>query len=280
MLIKFWGVHGSLPRPGPATQKFGGNTACVEVRCENTILIFDAGSGLRELGQDLKKRTNTDPSGRSRIRAHIFLSHFHWDHIQGFPFFEPAYIKGNRFDIYAQDVSNAALESSLKRQMAEPHFPITIDFMAATLKFHALRPGHRVNIGDVHVRTDELYHPGGCSGYRVDYRGKSVVYATDCEHVAGMDQALIDLAKDTDVLIYDSSFTPAQYIGLWDDVSREAWGHSTWEAGVALAEGASARQLVLFHHVNDDAIVEETERKAQALSPNTIAAYEGLEIEL
>ncbi len=276
MIVKFWGVHGSLPQPGPKTLKYGGNTPCVEVCCGSTLLIFDAGSGIRELGKDLLTRFKN----RGSIRGHIFLSHYHWDHIQGFPFFGPAFKAGNEFDLYGGYNDGCYLEEALRFQMSKPCFPISIDKLGAKMSFHNVEPGQTVEIDDALVRVAAIDHPGGCMGYRVDFQGKSVIYASDTEPADGIDTKLLELAHDVDVLIHDCMFSPEQYRGELDGISRKSWGHSTVEIPVRLAREANAKQLVLFHHGNEDAAIEEIERKAQQLFPNTIAAYEGLEIEL
>ncbi len=280
MLIKFWGVHGSIPRPGPKTIKYGGNTPCVEVRCPGALIIFDAGTGIRELGEDLVRR-HTDSSGkRRRIEGYIFISHLHWDHVQGFPFFVPAFIPHNRFRVYGvKDIEQNVLRS-MRNQMCEPNFPITLDKMEADVSFHDIAPGDRLTIEETTIRVERLNHPGECYAFRLECEGKSMVYASDTEHADEMDQVLLELSRDVNVLIYDGMYDPDQYLGLWDGQSRESWGHSTWEAGTELAMAANVKELILFHHGNEDTLVERIEKKAQAKFPPTRAAYEGMEIEL
>jgi phosphoribosyl 1,2-cyclic phosphodiesterase len=281
MLIKFWGVHGSLPRPGPSTLKYGGNTACVEVRCADTLVIFDAGTGIRELGEDLLRHQKGCPGTDCRVRAHIFFSHLHWDHVQGFPFFGPVYKPGNEFHLYGVRGLNLTVHRMMSDQMCRPNFPVALEELAASISFHDLDPGDELAIDDVLIRTARLNHPGGSLGYRVeDQSGKSVIYASDTEFHTDIDSAMLELARNGDVLICDSMFTPEQYLGLWDDLSRESWGHSTWEGAVKLALAANVKQLVLFHHGNVDEVVEQIEAKARERFPGTVAAYEGLEIEL
>ncbi len=281
MRIRFWGVHGSLPRPGHKTLKYGGNTACVEVEGEDgTLLIFDAGTGIRELGDDLLRRS-AHPSGKPpMIEAHIFISHFHWDHVQGFSFFAPAFIKGNKVHLYGAHHLDSTIRTTLKNQLAEPNWPIGLDDMDAQLHFHDVNPGDEFSIKDVAVKVGKLNHPGGGLGYRVENQGKTIVYASDTEHLPGLDPLVLDLSRDCDVLIYDSMYIPEQYQGLWDGIPRESWGHSTWEAAVDLARAANVKHLVLFHHGNEDSVVEENETKARERFPHTTAAYEGLEIKL
>jgi phosphoribosyl 1,2-cyclic phosphodiesterase len=280
MLVKFWGVHGSLPRPGPSTLKFGGNTACVEVRHGSTLIIFDAGTGICELGNDLLARLKSPTGDPEKVVGHIFFSHLHWDHVHGFPFFLPAYKQGNEFHLYGAGDLERSIRQVIWDQMRPPNFPITPESMAASVTFHNLQPGDTIAIDNVTVRVERLNHPGGSLGYRVESQGKTVTYATDTEYIQGSDQVSLGLARDADVLIHDGMFTPEQYLGLWDNIRRESWGHSTWESAVRFAQAANVKQLVLFHHGNEDAIVAEIERKAQEKFPQTKAAYEGLEIEL
>jgi len=278
MLVKFWGVHGSLPRPGPSTLKYGGNTACVEVRCGKELIIFDAGTGIRELGEDLQRRGKG--SSADRIKGHIFFSHLHWDHVQGFPFFAPAFVEGNEFHLYGGKSLNSTIYRLMSDHMAAPNFPVSLHNLAATLRFHDLDPGAVVTVGDVKIRTERLNHPGGSLGYRLEQDDKVLVYASDTEHMDGLDPLALELARAADALIYDSMFTPDQYCGIEDDMSRQSWGHSTWEAAVELAQAATVKRLILFHHGNCDAVVEEIERSARERFPGAFAAYEGLEIEL
>jgi len=280
MLIKFWGVHGSLPRPGPSTLKFGGNTPCVEIRHHDSLIILDAGTGIRDLGEDLLRRYK-DPAGkRRRIRGHILFSHLHWDHVHGFPFFAPAFQKGNELHLYGTGSLDRTIDQIIGDQMCPPNWPITLEQMPASITFHNLSPGDRFNIDEVTVQAEELNHPGGSVGYRIEAKGKIITYATDTECHPCCDSKALELARNGDVLIHDGMFTPEQYLGLWDEMSRESWGHSTWEGAVELANAANVKQLILFHHGNEDKVVAEIERKAQERFPRTLAAYEGLEIEI
>jgi phosphoribosyl 1,2-cyclic phosphodiesterase len=278
MFVKFWGVHGSLPRPGPTTLKYGGNTACVEIQCNGTLIILDAGTGIRELGEDLLKRNKN--TSKSAMRGHIFFSHLHWDHVQGFPFFGPAFSRGNEFHLYGARGVDCTIFRVMVDQMSKPNFPITLDDMTASLVFHDVAPGDRIMIDKVMIQAEELNHPGGSMGYRLESMGKTIAYASDTEFVPGVDPDTLALVRDADLLIHDSMFTPEQYLGLSDDVSRQSWGHSTWEGAVETAKAAGVKQLILFHHGNDDTTVSEIERQAQEKFPSTRAAFEGLEIRL
>ncbi|HMK37492.1 MAG TPA: MBL fold metallo-hydrolase [Desulfomonilaceae bacterium] len=276
MLVKFWGVHGSLPRPGPSTLKYGGNTACVEVRCGPELIVFDAGTGIRELGEDLVRR-GMCPS-KTKIKGHIFFSHLHWDHVQGFPFFSPIFEEGNEFHLYGGRNLNRTLYSLMSDQMAAPNFPVSLQTLAATLRFHDVEPGTTIVVDEARIRTERLNHPGGSLGYRLEHDGKVLVYASDTEHTDGLDPLMLEFVRAADALIYDSMFTPDQYLGVADQLSRQSWGHSTWEAAVELARVAGVKQLILFHHGNCDAVVADIESNARKRFPGCHAAYEGLEI--
>jgi phosphoribosyl 1,2-cyclic phosphodiesterase len=275
MQITFWGVRGSIPAPGPSTMEIGGNTSCVEVRAGKAILIFDGGTGLRLLGKKLMKEGGT-------ITAHMFFSHVHWDHIQGFPFFEPAFVKGNEFHLYGGNNVSRTLEETLEGQMDHPNFPVDLGAMGAKMTFADLPEGGEVDIddglgGQVRVTTARGNHPQGVFAFRVAHAGKVVVYATDTEHYEGrIDDKLAALAKNADVFIYDSQYTPEEY------ATKRGWGHSTFEEGVKLARLAGAKRLVLFHHdpTQSDAAVREKETRARALFAEVVAAYEGLVIDV
>ena len=270
-LIRFWGVRGSIPTPGPETVKYGGNTSCVEVRCGEQLIILDAGSGMRKLGIELNKEMP--------VEATILLSHFHWDHIQGFPFFQPGFQPQNKFHIYAARKLNTTLERLMSGQMMYPNFPISLGAMAAKMEFDELTPGETRLIGKVEIKTAIGNHPGESLAFRINYGGASVVYATDTEHYSCIDPSLLKLSNDVDCLIYDASYTSEEYCGKTGS-PKTGWGHSTWEEGVKLAKAANVGKLILFHHdpEHDDDFIDEIERQASEALPSTIAAYEGLEI--
>jgi len=272
--VRFWGVRGSIPTPGPTTVKVGGNTACVEVRCGTDLVILDAGTGLRGLGGALLKEMP--------VRAHLFFSHVHWDHIQGFPFFLPAFVNGNRFDLFGGRKITSTLAETLAGQMNFPNFPVSLTDMAAQMNFHDLREGEAVACGDAVISNKQLNHPGGVFAYRVDFGGHSVVVATDTEHYGCLDQKLVSLSEGADVLIYDAMYTPEEYEGSADLAPRTGWGHSTYVEGIRTARAARARKLVLFHHDpdHDDAFVRGIEARARREFPDAVAAYEGLVINL
>ena len=278
MRITFWGVRGSIATPGPHTIEVGGNTSCVEVRAGKAILIFDGGTGLRLLGKRLLREMP--------ITAHLFFSHVHWDHIQGFPFFDPAFIPGNTIHLYGGNNVSRTLEETLAGQMDHPSFPVHLSQMGATMTFRDLLEGQVVEIdggeGAVRISTAAGNHPNGVVAYRVDYQGRSVVYATDTEHYAVVDERLKRLSHQADVLVYDAQYTPEEYSGSVGGMPRTGWGHSTFEEAVKLAKAASAQRLVLYHHdpMQSDEAVREKERRARLLFDQVDAAYEGLAIEL
>lgn len=275
MKITLWGVRGSIPAPGPDTVEFGGNTSCIEVRCGPHILIFDGGTGLRLLGQRLLREMP--------VEAYLFFSHLHWDHIQGFPFFAPAFIPGNKIHLYGGSNVTHTLEETLAGQMDYPSFPVHLSEMGASMDFHDLHEGEVVKIGDeVRVTNARGNHPNGVYAYRVDYQGKSVVYATDTEHYSIVDPKLKRLCSGVDLLIYDAMYTPEEYAGQVGGGPKTGWGHSTFTEAVALAQAAGVKRLVLHHHdpSQSDAAVREKERRCREIFPDSIAGREGLCIEL
>jgi phosphoribosyl 1,2-cyclic phosphodiesterase len=274
--VKFWGVRGSIPVPGMHTSRVGGNTSCVEVRCGSELLVFDGGTGLRLLGKSLLPRVP--------LTLHLFFSHVHWDHIQGFPFFAPAFIPGNTIHMYGGAQVAGHLESAMVGQMESPNFPVHLEQLPATLRFHDLIAGAVVELApDLRVRCAAGNHPGGVLAYRIEHAGRSVVYVTDHEPIDGQQPgAIVDLAQGADLLIYDCMYTPEEYRGQKDGISRVGWGHSTFEVGAALARSADVGELILFHHDPDqsDRDVDDKEARTRALFAASRAATEGLEIPL
>ncbi len=279
MRITFWGVRGSIPTPGPETATVGGNTSCVEVRAGKLLLVFDGGTGLRLLGKSLLKSMP--------ITAHLFFSHVHWDHIQGFPFFDPAFVPGNVIHLYGGNNVSRTLEETLAGQMDHPSFPVHLSEMGAKMHFHDVIEGQPLDLdaGDgteAIITTARGNHPNGVWAYRVDHGGHSVMYATDTEHYAVVDPQLLKLAKGVDVLVYDSQYTPEEYAGTNGGMPKLGWGHSTFDEAVKLAKTAGAKKLVLYHHdpTQNDVAVADKERRARELFASCEAAREGLIIEL
>ncbi len=264
LTIRFWGVRGSIASPGAHTVRTGGNTPCVEVRCGDTRLILDAGTGIRALGEQMLSEGARECT--------LLSSHLHWDHIQGLPFFLPAWVLGHRVTI----VGRPGIREAMETQMTPPCFPVRIADMKAELAFREMASGEAIQVGPATVRAATLNHPGGVYGYRIEHGGASVVYATDTEHYACPDPHLVELARGADVLIYDAMYTQDEYAGRVGP-TKVGWGHSTWDAGVAVADAAGVGRLVLFHHdpQRTDDEVDALERRAALARPGTVAAREG-----
>lgn len=273
-LIRFWGVRGSIACPGPSTVRYGGNTSCVEMRVGGHLLVFDGGTGLRVLGTKLLSEMP--------LEANMFFTHSHWDHIQGFPFFVPAFVPGNRFNIYGAVAPNGStIEQRLNDQMLHPNFPVPLQIMGADLKFCDLEVGEPVEIGDIKVENALLNHPGEAVGYRVTWQGYSAAYITDTEHYPDRsDENVMWLARDADVMIYDATYTDEEY--HHEKTSKVGWGHSTWQEAIKVAKQAGVKQLVIFHHdpLHNDEFMDEISRNTAELFPDSIVAQEGMVIDL
>lgn len=275
--VRFWGVRGSLPSPGNETALVGGNTSCVEVTCAGTRIVLDAGSGIRALGDMLVERAE-------HREVSLLLSHAHWDHVMGLPFFAPLYRAESHVTVMCGPLgSNACIRDVLRAQMAQPLFPVSFDAVGARVETVDLQAGTRFRIGTLAVTTLLLTHPDPVVAYRIDsWGGRSIVYATDTEHVEGrIDEQLVKLSRGADVLIYDAQYTPEEYRGE-DGPSRRGWGHSTFEAGAAIARAAHVRTLALFHHdpKRTDEAVADIVKRARLSFPSTVAAREGQSIRL
>jgi phosphoribosyl 1,2-cyclic phosphodiesterase len=271
--VRFWGVRGSLPSPGPDTALIGGNTSCVEICSPTTRLVLDAGTGLRALGDSLMAR------GEHRNTT-VLLSHVHWDHVMGVPFFTPMYIPGSEIT-FATGNHGQPLRSLLHRQMSAPMFPVDLGRVPASLAFVDLADGQRRDFGDISVEICRLNHPDPVYAFRLEHGGRSVVYATDTEHYACIDPRLQRLSRGADLLIYDAQYTPEEYAGEVGP-ARVGWGHSTYAAGAELAAAADVKTLALFHHDprRKDAEVAAIVERARDLFPGAVAAREGLTLDL
>ncbi|HEY4691785.1 MAG TPA: MBL fold metallo-hydrolase [Anaerolineae bacterium] len=270
--VRFWGVRGSIACPGPRTARYGGNTPCVEVRCGQRMLIFDAGTGLRPLGDDLLQ-------SRAVLDADLFLSHCHLDHVSGLPFFTPLFAEGHRLRIWAGNLlPTFTLEQALRTMMSPPLFPIEVESFKAAIECRDFLPGETIDLsGGVVLRTARLNHPDGAVGYRVEFDGKVLAYLTDTELPPGdIDPDLLSLARGAQVMIFDCTFTDSEI------VARRGWGHSTWRDGVRLANAAGVKTFCVFHHEpgHDDEFMDEIGREVAATWPNSIVAREGLTIDL
>jgi len=272
MEIRFWGVRGSTPTPQAENMRYGGNTASVEVRLDGRLYIFDCGTGFRNLG----KRLTQEFAGQV-IQAHVFISHFHWDHIQGIPFFAPLYDSSENCFFFHSSSRTRRLQEAIEGQMVQPYFPVDMNEMAACRKFYDIGEG-RSQFEDGVIETQRLNHPQGCLGFRLETKAGSVVYATDTEPGdPHFDKAVRKLAEGADLLIYDAQYLPEEY-----QARRRGWGHSHWREAVQIAKESEVRELILFHHDPDrtdsslDALVEE----ARSHYPRLQAAAEGLVIDL
>ncbi len=273
MYVRFWGTRGSIAVPGKDTVKYGGNTPCIEVRCGKEIFILDAGTGIRKLGYELLKE--------SPRHINILFSHFHWDHVQGIPFFSPILNKEYSISLIGETKLNYTLEQLFTAQLMFPYFPLPLKKLGAKIDFHEITNNDRIEKDDVAITTARLNHPGGCTGYRIEYGGKSLVYATDTEHFSYMDTTLLKLSSKADVLIYDCNFTDDEYSGKIGS-PKIGWGHSTWTQGVKVAKAAKVKKFILFHHdpSHDDKFIDKLEKQAQKEFKESYAAFEGMEINL
>ncbi len=278
MKVRFWGVRGSIPSPGPTTQKYGGNTACIEIRVgdDDRLLIVDAGSGIRQLGNYLM--VNDLPKGP--IKADIFLSHTHWDHIMGYPFFTPIYIPGTKLRVHGPvSFEDDPLEDVVGGQMKYRYFPINLGELASEVEYVRLKEDPRIDLGDgLILSTKLLNHPITALGYRFEYEGKVVCTCYDTEPFRNLfvtdpedpnyDEAMAyegeevaieqnlaveEFFKGADLLIYDAQYTDAEYI------SKINWGHTTMEYALTAANRAGVKKLAFFHHDPDrtDATLDE-----------------------
>jgi len=272
IIVRFWGVRGSTPTPQAENLRYGGNTSCVEVRINGQVYVFDCGTGFRNLGKQLIK----EAKGKA-IYAHIFLSHFHWDHIQGIPFFTPLYTSEDNYFFFHSSSRTRGLQRAIEEQMSDPYFPVDMSEMAAHRNFYDIEED-RVAFDECVIQSMWLNHPQGCLGYRIETEDKVVVYATDNEpgHPV-FDKNVRKLAEGADVLIYDAQYLPDQY-----ESYKRGWGHSHWREAVNIVMESGAKELVLFHHdpEHDDACIDSIVHKASEYYPKVRAASEGMEIKL
>jgi phosphoribosyl 1,2-cyclic phosphodiesterase len=290
MKFKFWGVRGSIATPGPTTVKYGGNTTCIEIRTDNDdLIIFDAGTGIHMLGLELLKS--------APITAHLFMTHTHWDHIQGLPFFSPLFISGNQVKIYGglDPVTNEGIERALNVQLQYSYFPIREAELNANIEYNTIKAGEAVTIGSAIVTPILLNHPVLNFGYRVDSDGQSLFFTGDFEpqfNVYKSDDSnfdeyqtiidkkqheIIQSMKNVDALIFDSSYTTEEY------TAKQGWGHSTYKFAIEHARLANAKKLFLTHHEPTrtdrklEDIYKELLKKNSDLDCELILAREGKE---
>lgn len=273
ILVTFWGVRGSIASPGRHTVVFGGNTSCVSVETQDHILILDAGSGICELGRHLMKQHQS-----RGIDGSILLSHMHWDHIQGLPFFIPARVPENQFTIYGEGKYQRGLSQILAGQMQAPYFPVEMDTVfRAQLNFREVYVQQRIKVRpELFVTPFRLTHPNGALGYLLQIHGRRIAYVTDHEHGIGqLTPEVLEMVSGADLLIHDAQYSREE---LTD--GKRGWGHSAWEDVVALAVKAQVKQLLLFHHdpETSDEVLNERQFLAQERFPQAIVAREGLKI--
>ncbi len=274
MIIRFHGTRGSIPVCDSDFQEFGGNTTCVSVSgsvAGESILIFDAGTGIRSLGKKLINETFSQGK-----KIFIAFSHFHWDHIQGFPFFDPAYDKSKEIEFFiigGETPEIHDLKAVLAKQMESTYFPISLDNMGASFTY-AVNKGNQLTFEAGRLLANKHKHPGGAFGYRLEVEGKALVYCTDIEHGEELDQQVVEFCKNADVLIHDAQYTPDELI------THRGWGHSSWEQAIEVAEIAGVKRLYLTHHDPDhnDEFLRKVEKECQARFPNCFLAREGEEV--
>jgi phosphoribosyl 1,2-cyclic phosphodiesterase len=296
MKLKFWGVRGSIPTPGKDTVRYGGNTPSLELRLDgDELIILDAGTGIRNLGDHLIAHGGS-------IHTYILITHPHWDHIQGFPFFKPAFVSGNEITVIGTDREEIDLEHIIADQMKRIYFPIQLNELKAKIHFKSIGE-EEFTIFGARVRTLYVNHPGFTVGYRIDYKDRSIVYVSDNEpfdkgaatgrsnfeptvvkkfldHPGDANQRIVEFASGADILIHDATYTPEEY------TDKVGWGHSHYLFTLKLANDAKVKQLVLFHHEPNrsddqiDRILEQCRREIMQkhYTFTCAAAYEGLDI--
>ena len=273
---RFWGVRGSIPTPAPVGTTevaVGGNTSCIEIHVsDETIFVLDAGTGIRLLGLDILGR-NPKPKN-----IHLFITHTHWDHIQGFPFFVPAYIPGTKITVYGTEFVGHNLEAVLEGQQNYEFFPVAMKQMAGNISFNPISTNDDFLVDGIRVQTAKMHHPHPATvGYRFSGPDWTFVLSTDTEHIHGKtDEEVLRLARNADILVYDSQYTVDEF------PSKLNWGHSTWEEGTRIASLANVKKLILFHHepTRPDEEILEIANQASRIFPNSLNAIEGLKLTL
>ena len=272
MKVKFYGVRGSIPVCGREFERYGGNTTCLRIYREdiNRIVIIDAGTGIRNLGKEIiNKRLNQHV-------INILFTHFHWDHIQGFPFFAPAYNRNQKIGILVMGKERKIknLKEIFSMQMQKEYFPVELDAMGAQFEF--LTYGDKETFYGANVTAIPQYHKyiGGSYGFRIDDKATSLVFCTDVEHINGLDENIINLARGADLLIHDGQYNAVEYI------KHKGWGHSSWEQAAEVAIQAKVKKLIITHHDPDhtDDFLDSMEKECKKIFPDSLFAKEGMEV--
>lgn len=272
MKVRFWGVRGSVAVSGARYAATGGNTSCIELEYDGHRLVLDGGTGLRALGEEL---------GFAPCQLTVLFSHYHWDHIQGVPFFGPAYNPKSQVTFAGfPSTDGPGVRETLDIQMRPPTFPVGLSTLAGAHEFVDLTAGDDYHSGPFRVRSVQLPHPNGVVALRVEADGRSVVYATDTEHgLNGIDRRLVELADGTDLLIHDAQYRNEEYLGK-SGPPRRGWGHSTFDEAVDAAVESGARKLALYHHdpARDDVGIDDIETASRQRFAGAFAAREGAEL--
>ena len=265
--VRFWGVRGSIPSPGPRTSVYGGNTPCVEVMCGTRRLIFDAGSGIRALGTELL-------SAAPASHMELFFTHCHYDHIEGLPFFAPLHTAGYSMTMWSGHTDEPDTRKMVEHYMQKPFFPIGPEYFQAKVDYREFAPGDELQVADdISIRTLRLNHPDGAVAYRVDYDNRAICYVTDTEHVPTKpDQDILRFIDGSNIVVYDAAYDD-------DDFERfVGFGHSTWQEGCRLCQQVEVGTYVAFHHRPSacDETLRDVETRLKQIRPNSLLAREGL----
>ncbi len=274
MKVKFYGVRGSIPVCSPEFQRYGGNTTCLRIAREraNRIWIIDAGTGIRNLGKDLMSE------GYKQEVINIGFTHFHWDHIQGFPFFAPCFNKDQIIGIMMMGIERKCknLKEIFSLQLQADYFPVQLDALGAQFQFFNM--GNKETFYGVTATASPQHHsfPGGSYGLRIEDDSQVLVICTDVEHINGADETIVELARNADLLIHDGQYTDEEYI------THRGWGHSTWRQAVEVAKRANVKKLIITHHDpdHDDDMLDSMERECQKEFPNSVFAKEGMDVQV
>ncbi len=269
--LKFWGVRGTVATPEADKLRYGGNTSCAAIQvADDEILVLDCGTGARVLGAALAKERRGRPT-----RYHVFLSHYHFDHVEGLSLFQPLYDPASHIIFHGFASDGRTVRQNLEKLIAPPYFPVALAGVPAKIEFKDV-DGSVFTVGELRVTSMPLSHPDGSVAYRISHGNRSLVYATDHEHgIEEVDRALVAFCRDADYLIYDATYMEAEYESL-----RKGWGHSTWYAAVNAARNATVKTLILFHHhpEHTDTQLDEMERIARLELPTALVAREGMEL--